>query len=250
MGDPGNNISKSIAAIYRNALDAAGVKKRKIERIAATGYGSDLVKKADAVMPEAICIARAIHTINPDIRIAVDVGGLFIDIIVISENGLIKESYVNDKCAAGSGKFLEMVSELVSVPIESIGGQVSDNPYIINSQCAVFAESEIISQVNAGMDRNDIVSGVLKSIASRTASLLDKAGDSGAITLCGGVSRIGPFRAMLEGLIGRDILTCGIDPQIVPAYGAALIAGMKRYVGRKMAVRTAPAKLSIASINT
>lgn len=224
--EAGKDMRKIIRNAYKKALERSGVKKRAVERRMSTGYGSALVKKADAAVPEAPCLARAMHALNPGVRLAVDVGGLFINVIGVNPKGFVDGALTNDKCAAGSGKFLEMVSETLSVPFKSISDLAlrSNSPYAINSQCAVFAESEIISQVNGGRDGGDILAGVIKSIVTRAVTLIERSDSSGQVALCGGISRLPAFRVMFERMIKSDAYLPHMDPQIIAAYGAALLA--------------------------
>jgi predicted CoA-substrate-specific enzyme activase len=227
IGEADREMGRLIKGIYKKALEISGVTKRNVKKIMATGYGSTLVRYTGQTIPEAPCIARAVNTVNKNVRIVVDVGGLFINIICIDERGLIGDSFTNDRCAAGSGKFLEMVSEAVDVPFMSISDCAlsSDNPYSISSSCAVFAESEIISQVNSGREGSDIVAGVLTSIAARAATLLGRIDLTGDIALCGGISKIPAFRIIFQRLIGKDVVMLPLDHQVITAYGAALLAG-------------------------
>ncbi|HOW80972.1 MAG TPA: acyl-CoA dehydratase activase [Spirochaetota bacterium] len=239
--ETGKDMRRIIKAAYKRALERSGVKKRAVERRMATGYGSELVRKADAVVPEAPCLARAVHALNPEIRLAVDVGGLFINVTGVGARGFVDGTLTNDKCAAGSGKFLEMVSETLSVPFDSISDMAlrSNSPYAINSQCAVFAESEIISQVNGGRSGEDILAGVLKSIVLRAATLVERSDASGMVALCGGISKIPAFRVLFERTIKSDAYIPPLDPQIIAAYGAALLAEGRAAVRNKGSVGAA-----------
>ncbi len=225
--ETGKDMRKIIRGAYKKALERSGVKKRSVERRMATGYGASLVKRANGTVPEAPCVARAVHVLDPEARLAVDVGGLFINVIGVNPRGFIDGALTNDKCAAGSGKFLEMVSETLSVPFQSISDMAlkSNSPYSINSQCAVFAESEIISQINAGREGSDILAGVLKSIVLRAITLVERSDSSGRVALCGGISKLPAFRVMFERMIKDNTYLPTVDPQIIAAYGAALLAG-------------------------
>jgi (R)-2-hydroxyacyl-CoA dehydratese activating ATPase len=227
MSEVDREMGKLIKGVYKKALEISCVSKSNVKKILATGYGSTLVRYTGSTLPVAPCIARAVNTINKNIRIVVDVGGLFINIISIDEHGFITDSFTNDRCAAGSGKFLEMVSEAVDVPFMSISDCAlsSNNPYGINSSCAVFAESEIISQVNSGRDGCDIMAGVLTSIATRAVTLLGRTDMPGDIALCGGISKIPAFSIIFQRLIEKHVHVLPLDLQIIAAYGAALIAG-------------------------
>ena len=237
--EAGRDMRFIIRRAWKMALVRSGVKKRDVKRRVATGYGLGLVKRAEASVPEAPCLARAVHTIDPQIGLALDVGGLFINVVGVSARGFVDGVLTNDKCAAGSGKFLEMVSETLSVPFASISDMAlaSASPYTINSQCAVFAESEIISAVNGGREGSDIIAGVLKSIVSRAAALIERSDASGSVALCGGIATIPAFRVMFQDMIKNETRVLSMEPQLITAYGAALLAGGRASCGRDLSAR-------------
>lgn len=221
-----DRIDKVIKKTFTSALDKAGVKQGKVEKALATGYCSEMLKGKIQPVTEPLCIARAAHFFDNKIRTVIDIGGLSINITTLDDKGHLKETISNDRCAAGSGKFLEMVSEATEIPMDSISSSVmkSGKPCNIKSNCAVFAESEVISRINAGHSVNDIIASVLYSIASRTVTLLEKISAPDDMVLIGGVSKIGVVRSILEELVVRKIAELPADPQIISAFGAALIA--------------------------
>jgi predicted CoA-substrate-specific enzyme activase len=226
--EAGRNPGREIRSAYLALLDSTGLKPRSVARSIATGHGAGLVDFAAYELSDAACIARAVSSADPSIRTVIDVGALFIRIVSIDENGFLDDSTVNDPCAAGSGKFLELVSEALEIPFKAISerASLSRRPYAITSACAVFAESEVISQLNAGIPSEDIMAGVVQSIISKVLTLLVKAGASecGRTALTGGVSELPLFREQLARSSGRDLAELPIDARIAPAYGAALLA--------------------------
>jgi len=225
-----SEITETVNSVLDAALVNANIKKRNISRIAATGYGGGYYKKASFALNESACIAKAVSTLNKDIKMVIDVGALFIKVIMIRDNGMVDDAYVNEPCASGSGKFIELVAEALDVPLEKISdyAQSSTQPYNISSSCAVFAESEVISRINCGTKTADIFAGVLDSIALRVLSLTGKAGKlpAGGIALTGGVSRIPAFYGMIEKHIGQRVSVLTFDAQMIPSYGASLLAQM------------------------
>ncbi|KQC10144.1 MAG: hypothetical protein APR62_02110 [Smithella sp. SDB] len=221
-----DRIDKVIKKTYVSALDKAGVKKGKVEKALATGYCSEMLKGKIQPVTEALCIARATHFLDSKIRTVIDIGGLSINITTLNDKGHLQETISNDRCAAGSGKFLEMVSEATEISMSSISSSVniSGKPCNIKSNCAVFAESEVISRINAGHSSNAIIASVLYSIASRAVTLLEKISAPDDMALIGGVSKIGVLRLILEELVARKITELPADPQIISAFGAALLA--------------------------
>ncbi len=221
-----DRIDKVINKTYVSALDQAGVKKSKVGKVLATGYCSEMLHGKIRPVSEALCISRAAYFFNNKIKTVIDIGGLSINIITMDDNGHLKDTISNDRCAAGSGKFLEMASEATEISMSSISSSVmiSGRPCSIKSNCAVFAESEIISRINAGHSGNDIIASVLYSIASRAVTLLERISAPDDMALIGGVSKIGVLRSILEELTARKIAELPADPQIISAFGAALIA--------------------------
>jgi len=221
-----DRIDKVIKKTYASALDKASIKKGRVEKILATGYCSEMLRGKIQPVTEGLCIARAAHFFDSKIRTVIDIGGLSINIITLDDKGNVKETVSNDRCAAGSGKFLEMVSEATEIPMSSISSSVmtSGRPCSIKSNCAVFAESEVISRINAGHNVNDIIASVLYSIASRAVTLLEKINAPDDMALIGGVSKIVVLKSILEELITRKVTELPADSQIISAFGAALIA--------------------------
>jgi predicted CoA-substrate-specific enzyme activase len=221
-----DRIETVIKRTYKSALGNAGIRKRAIKKILATGYCSEMLSGKIQHVSEALCVSRAAGFLNNKLRTVIDIGGLFINIVINGENGRLVDAISNDKCAAGSGKFLEIVSEATEVPLDSVSGSVlkSRKPYVIKSNCAVFAKSEVISRINEGHDSNDIIASVVYSIASRAVTMLEKINAPDEITLIGGVSRIGAMGLIIEELSSRKITPLTADPQIISALGAALIA--------------------------
>lgn len=226
-GEAGRDPDRAIRSAYRTLLRKAGLTPRLVEKIIATGHGADLVRGAAYKLLEPACIARAVHRTDPCVRTVVDVGSLFIRIVSIDENGFLEDSLLNEPCAAGSGKFLELVCDALDVPFQCVSehAAASREPYVLTSTCAVFAESEVISQINAGARSEDILAGIVQSIVSKVVTLLVKSGAAeGRTALIGGVSAVPLFREELARAAGRDFTLLPLSPQMVPAYGAALLA--------------------------
>jgi len=212
---------------FKKILKESNLKKKDIQRIVATGYGANFVSKAAFSMSDAPCIARGGFKFDNSVNTIIDAGGLFIRAVNISNKGFVDDSIINEKCAAGSGKFLEMIAKSINISMEEISklAEKSKNPIDITSSCAVFAESEVISRVNTGATREDVIAGVINSIASRAATLIKKIQPGKNIYLTGGLSKIEGFRIALMKKSNLEIKTFDNEPDIVQAYGAALLAG-------------------------
>jgi predicted CoA-substrate-specific enzyme activase len=236
----GPHFDAIVRSLLKEARAQAQVGRWEIKKIIATGFGGHLVKKAAFALGEAVCTAKATFFFDRDVRTVIDLGGLFITVSTIDENGFLETTNVNERCAAGSGKFLEMVAEAVGVPFTVISSCAAESrqPYHFSSNCAVFAESEIISQVNAGMKSSDVLAGVIRAVSSKAASLIDGAGAKDRIALIGGLSKIPAVKDMLTELTGRRMMTLPIDSQLVAAFGAALIAQGKMMRKRQSSFAT------------
>ena len=225
FAEMGPHFDAIIRSLFKETRAQAGVGRWAIKKIIATGFGGHLVKKAAYTLGEAACTAKAAFFLNRDIRTVVDMGGLFITVSTLNPNGFLETTHVNERCAAGSGKFLEMVADAVGVPFDKISSLASfaTEPYSFTSNCAVFAESEIISQVNAGMKSGDVLAGVIKAVASKAASLIDGAKAEDGIALVGGMAKIPAVREKLSEMTGRKMLMLPVDAQLIAAFGAALL---------------------------
>jgi len=219
------------AVLHEAIADASAktgtrLRPRDVKRTVATGFGAHLVKKARRTVSDAVSTARGVRAVKPEVRTIVDAGGLFIRVIEIGDTGLPSSVLVNEKCAAGSGRFLETVSAAMGVPFPSISDHAgaSTSPVGITSSCAVFAESDIISLLNAGGNTTDILAGVVDSIAAKTVTLIEAAGTGSDIALVGGLALVGAYAASLRRLSGRNIIALPMDPRMAGAYGAALLA--------------------------
>jgi len=241
------NLEQSIRHAYKQLLEDQGIHKRHVKKVIATGYGADLVDIAAYELSEPACLARAAYQLDRELDTLIDIGALFIRIVKIDENGYLEDSDVNEPCAAGSGKFLELAAEALAVPFEDISAIAARSltPYTITSTCAVFAESEIISQINAGVSCEDILAGVLDALVFKVQALLGKTGAIGSkLALTGGVANVPGVRVKLAAVLGKDVIALPLDPQLVPAYGAALLAQgplRRRFSGETDVSRATPA---------
>ena len=222
--ESGGDIAGKLKHVTQSALKSAGISKWKVKKRVATGYGASMVKKAAFIVAEENCIAKAAFTLDKEVKTIVDTGALFINVATLTENGTLEDHTQNDKCAAGSGKFLEILSSAMGISMSSISEKAlaSTDPYKLTNSCAVFSESEVITQVNAGTNSSDIVAGIIHSIASKIGTLVNKVDAQDKLAAVGGVAKIEAFKHILGKELNREIVTLPIDSQIVAAYGAAL----------------------------
>jgi len=207
------------------ALRKANISFDQLENIVATGYGRKSVPFTDKSKSEMMCHARGAYWLFPSARTVIDIGAESVKVIRLNENGGVEDFAGNDKCAAGTGIFLDTMAKAMEVPIEEVG-EISlkyKERAQISSMCAVFAESEVVSHVHRGTPRNDILAGIHESIAERIFGMSNRVGIKEDVVITGGVAKnIGMIKA-LEEKFGVKVYVPE-DPEIIGAFGAALIA--------------------------
>lgn len=208
-----------------NALRSAGLTRADLGGIVTTGYGRDLVRFGDRSITEISCHARGAHVFFPVARTLIDIGGQDSKAIAFEGSGVVRDFVMNDKCAAGTGRFLEVMARALRVELEEMGalGLQSHSPAHVSSMCTVFAESEIISLVAHGCPKVDIIAGVHESIGRRMVSMVKRVGLRQQVVMTGGVAKNAGVVRVLEKLLGTSILIPP-EPQAVGALGAALFA--------------------------
>jgi len=218
---------EAAAEVTKNALARAGVIRSGISRFLSTGFGGKTVPHSDGVVPDTVCLQRAVKKLNPHVKTVVNVGGHSFTVFHIEDTGGLGESAITDMCTAGMGMFLEVISAALEVPLGDIAGEASSSgktPFIDN-QCPVFAESEAISLINEGYDKRDVFAGVTSAVANKIAGLVRRLGVIEEVAMVGGVAKNRPVVAILEKNLGLRFADLGgVDPQVVAAYGAALLA--------------------------
>jgi len=216
---------QSALIIMELACGAAGINLENIDQLVATGYGRKHIPFVNSVESEIVCHARgAIHQ-APGTRTVIDIGGQDAKAINIDDKGEVIRYVYNDKCASGTGRFLEIIAEALDVPLEELGdlSQESTATLTISNQCVVFAETEIISLINEGREVPDIISALHRAFANRAASLARGIGVEEEVLMTGGVAKNQGMFSALAGALGIDLKAVS-DPQINGALGAALIA--------------------------
>lgn len=218
-GTDGMNI------VINHALEESGLTMDDISAIVSTGYGRNSYDKADKTMSELSCHAKGGTYIFGGIRTIIDIGGQDSKVIKLDENGQMQNFVMNDKCAAGTGRFLEVMSKVLHVELDDFGqcDEQATERAPISSTCAVFAESEVISQLAQGQDVKNIIRGIHQSVASRVAGQAKRIGVVPKVAMTGGVSRnMGVVRA-LEKELETDIAVSD-QSQLAGAFGAAIYA--------------------------
>jgi predicted CoA-substrate-specific enzyme activase len=207
-------------------LEKAGLTMADIAYCVGTGYGRKSIPFAHSVESEIACHGRGAQLLMPEVRMVIDIGGQDAKAIRLDADGNVIRYAYNDKCASGTGRFLEVMAGAMGVRLEDMGdvSHGSKNPVTLSNQCVVFAETEIISLINNGRDLADIVSGLHRSLAHRVASLAKGIELEKTITMTGGVAKNSGMFAALEEALGVKIMKVDTDPQIMGAIGAAIFA--------------------------
>lgn len=221
----GYNTIDAGQKVFEELLSKAKILKNEVEAIISTGYGRNSVDFADKALTEIICHGAGAHFLNPEIRGIIDVGGQDSKAILLNENGHVSNFSMNDKCAAGTGRFLEVMARALELDLDHLGeiSLKADTPAKISSICTVFAESEVISMIAKQEKRENIIAGIHESAAARIATLANKISIKEPVMMTGGVAK---NKGMVKAL--EDRLKCKIlvskAAQENGAIGAAVLA--------------------------
>ena len=209
----------------KTALESAGLTLADVVCTVATGYGRKAITCAESTVSELSCHALGIHAQFPQAATGLDIGGQDIKVFQIGQAGELLGFLMNDKCAAGTGRFLEVMAHVLERNVQEMAalGQGVCDPVQISSTCTVFAESEVISQLAAGTDIRRLAAGIHVSVATRAASLARRLGIQPPLVMTGGVAQNGGVVEALEQTLGIPVL-CAPLAQLNGAYGAALWA--------------------------
>lgn len=206
------------------ALKEAGITEDDISYTMATGYGRHN-ESSDGEMSELTCHAKGAVFLLDGVRTVIDIGGQDLKVLKIDENGNMSNFVMNEKCAAGTGRFLEVMSRVLDINLDDMGemSKQSTNRVDISSTCTVFAESEVISQLAQNKDRADVLAGIHRSVASRVAGIARRIGIEAPVMLTGGVSQNEGVRLALEDELSEDVIIEPLSP-FAGAVGAAILA--------------------------
>lgn len=217
--------SSGVARALQAAFAKTGLTMEDMDYSVATGYGRYTCGETDGQISEISCHAKGIYFQHPTARTILDIGGQDVKAIKLDERGGIKQFFMNDKCAAGTGRFLDVMSRVLEVELSEMADydEKATEPAPISSTCTVFAESEVISQLSKGVSRENIIAGVHQSVASKACGLMFRAGVEPDVVMCGGVARNqGVVRAVSKQL--KQPVLVAHNPQTTGALGAALFA--------------------------
>lgn len=232
--DTGYNSRRAAEFALDEALAQTDLSRDQLDPIVATGYGRVAVDFAHSQVTEISCYARGIHHLFPEVQTVIDIGGQDSKVVAVGPSGRPLDFAMNDKCAAGTGRFLEVMARALQLDLEELGPCAlrARRAAEISSTCTVFAESEVITLVAEGVAREEIVAGLCRAIARRVGAMARRVGVEPPVAFAGGVAKnTGVVRA-LEEVLGEQLIVPE-EPQIVGALGAALVAryGRDQVVG-------------------
>ena len=228
--NPGNTADQ----VMNEAVRQAGLSSiDHLDNIVCTGYGRLNISFAEENISEISCHAKGAHWLAPSIRTVIDIGGQDCKVISLSDKGKVLDFKMNDRCAAGTGRFFEAMARALCCGLEGISAMDNqgEEPCIISNQCSVFAESEVVTLVNEGIDLKSIIAGINLSVASRLTSMARRVGVVDDVTLTGGCSKNDGLARALEKKLDIEVKKLPQDPQLVGALGAAIFAAEKLEAG-------------------
>lgn len=225
--DQGVDHATLASALMARLLSEHRLAPDDIAATVATGYGRHAIAGASQTVTEITCHACGVHFLHPATAAVIDIGGQDSKFILLEREGRVVDFAMNDRCAAGTGRFLEVVATRLGVPIALLGetAKAADKPAVISSTCVVFAESEMIGLLAAGERPANIVAGVCASIASRVAAMAGRIPE-GDIVFTGGVARIAGMDAALAAALKHPV-SLATDPCMTGAIGAAILASRR-----------------------
>ena len=222
----GNNSPDSATNAINGVLEKSGMKLENVTYVIGTGYGRVNVPFAHKAITEIACHARGANYMGGNtIRTILDMGGQDCKAIHCDEKGKVTNFLMNDKCAAGTGRGMEVIADLMQIPIAELGPRsfdVDEEPEAVSSTCVVFAKSEALGLLKAGYSKNKVIAAYCQAMAERVVSLIERIGVENDFFITGGIAKNPGVVKRIEKLLGTKAAETNYDSQIVGALGAAL----------------------------
>ncbi len=219
-----NPVLSAQAALEETVKQVSGLERTEdLAYLVGTGYGRNKVPFADENISEISCHAMGVHVVNPEIRAVIDIGGQDVKGIAVDRDGTVLDFAMNDKCAAGTGRFYETMAHAFEMSLDAFCSLSlsARNVIPITAQCTVFAESEVISLVGEGKPMEEIAAGIQMSVAKRCFVMAKKAGATDSLALTGGCAKNAGLKDAIEKVLKIKVIDLEIDPQLMGALGAA-----------------------------
>jgi predicted CoA-substrate-specific enzyme activase len=223
------NPVDSARQVMGRALKSAGIGPGEVSSAISTGYGRDQVQAAGMArenVSEISCHGYGAFCVDPAVRTVIDIGGQDAKVIKLDHAGKLMNFVMNDKCAAGTGHFLEVMSRTLGVGLEELGPLAleSRKPVLMSTRCTIYVETEVIHYLQRGVANKDVAAGISRAMAERVVALARRVQPEPRIMLTGGVAKNTAVRAELEKILGARMERPGLDPQLIGAFGAAMLA--------------------------
>ena len=220
---------QSARDVMEKLLDRLNLSYDDVAFAVATGYGRETIPFANANLTEISCHAKGAHSLVPGIRTVIDVGGQDCKAIRVGADGSVEDFVMNDKCAAGTGRSLELNSEALGVEVSELGplSLEANEAIVITNQCSIFTELEIMHLLMEGRSSSDIAAGINQAMARRVKMLAGRVGIKNDVGITGGVSKNVGVVKVLQEMLNTEFVEFPEDPQIMGALGAALFAAEK-----------------------
>lgn len=221
----GANSKVAAEKAMQKALEESGLSLDNLQYIIATGYGRVSTPFAQEKVTEITCHGRGAFYLDPKVRTVIDIGGQDSKVIRLNSRGKVVDFVMNEKCAAGTGRFLEVMAQALEIDLSEMSrlASLAKKAVTISSMCTVFAESEVVSLIAEGYPLEEIVRGIIVSIVERTLSMANRVGVEETVMMTGGVAKNAAIVKELQERLGVQV-TVPLEPQIVGALGAALLA--------------------------
>lgn len=228
---PAEHARKALDGLLADLrIDRAG-----IGRIVATGFGRNYFEHSDRAVSEITCHAAGVFSLMPDARTIIEIGGQDSKMMQLDDQGRVSDFVMNDRCAAGTGKFIETVARTLAIPIEETGemGLRAEMACEISSMCAVFAETEIVGLLHQGASPDSVLRGVFNAVSRRILGMSGRIGLKEEVVFTGGVARNPGVHRALEEITGRTIRVPA-EPEFTGALGAAIVASRERVADNRI----------------
>jgi len=238
--EDGNIVASEIMSVLPNPVDSAkevmkrtleksGIRLEQIKYTVSTGYGREKIQSqgmAQENISEISCHGLGAYTLNPEVRTIIDIGGQDAKVIKMDSSGKLENFVMNDKCAAGTGHFLEVMSRALEVSLDQLGlmSLGSKKPVEMSNRCTIYIETEVIHFLQRGVSKVDIAAGINKAMAERVLALARRVNPEKEVMLTGGVAKNAAVKSELQKMLNIRLVSPKIDPQIIGAFGAAVLA--------------------------
>jgi len=238
--EDGKILAYNSIPVRTNPLDSAraamqglgaekGISSSDIDYTVSTGYGREKIQEANVAqenVSEISCHGIGAFSLVKDVRTIIDIGGQDAKVIRVDQGGELVDFVMNDKCAAGTGRFLEVMARTLGVTLDELGpiAQGSRNPPEMSARCSIYAETEVIHYLQRGVTTEDLAASISRAMAERVMALVRRVGVEREVMMTGGVAKNIAVRTEIEKSLSVRMVNARIDPQIIGAYGAAILA--------------------------